>query len=146
MREETIQDAVVLSVEPDRIMVRIDKEAEECDGCHTCALKSMCRGKRDEHLELPVPLETGASRPGPGETVRIAYRAANAATAALAMFLPSLLGLFFGGFAASRLFGEGDGVFLLGCFGGLALGLAVSVVLARKSTALRPEIRLLPPA
>lgn len=145
MREETIQDAVVLSVEPERIMVRIDKSNEDCGGCRACALKILCRGKNDtNHLDLPVPVDAASPHPQPGQTVQVAYRAANAAVAAFIMFLPALLGLFFGGFIANRLAGEGDGIFVLGCLAGVVLGLAVTFVVSRASTALRPDIRLLP--
>ncbi|MCD8138991.1 MAG: SoxR reducing system RseC family protein [Planctomycetaceae bacterium] len=141
MQEETIQDAVVLSVDNDRVMVRMAKE-EDCGGCRSCALKNLCH-KESDHLDLPVRLEDGVPPPQPGETVRVGYRAANAAAAAFIMFLPALVGLFFGGFAVNRYWGEGDGLFLVGCFAGLGLGLVVTFAISRLSTALRPEIRLL---
>lgn len=143
MREEIVQEAVVLSVAPDRIMVRVDRKDEDCGGCRACALKSLCRGKEADHMDLPVPVDAETPELAPGETVRIAYRAANRAVAALVMFLPALLGVFFGGFAANALAGEGDGIFLLGCFSGLALGVLFTFVAARSSGALKPEIRLL---
>ncbi len=141
MREETVQDAVVLSVDANRVMVRMAKE-EDCGGCHSCALSKLCH-KESDHLDLPVELGIGVQPPRPGETVRVAYRAANAAVAALIMFLPALVGLCFGGFAVNRIWGEGDGLFLAGCLAGLVLGLAVTFAVSRLSTALRPDVRLL---
>lgn len=141
MQEETVQDAVVLSVDKNRVMVRMAKE-EDCGDCHSCALKNLCH-KESDHLDLPVRLGEGIAPPQPGETVRVGYRAANAAVAALIMFLPALVGLFFGGFVVNRYWGDGDGLFLIGCFAGLALGLAVTFAVSRLSTALRPDIRLL---
>lgn len=143
MQEETVQEGVVTSVGAEQITVRIEKKDEDCDGCCACKLKSLCRGRADEYMELSVPMQDGRERPVPGETVQVAYRATNAAVAAAIMFVPALVGLFFGGFIGNRFWGEGDGIFIVGCLAGLVVGLGLTFVVSRASTILRPEIRLL---
>lgn len=142
MSEEKIRRGTVIAVEPNRLVVRVEREEEEdCGGCRSCAMKSLCRGRTDGHLDLPVAIPEGMAK-SRGDRVTVAYRETNAAVASLLMFLPALLGLFFGGFAANAVFGAGDGIFLAGALGGLAAGLAVTFVVGRVSTALGPVVRL----
>ena len=70
------------------------------------------------------------------------YDPGNRAVAATILFLPSLAGLFLGGFAANRLWPGQDADFLLGCAGGFALGLLATAILAR-ARLFRPSARLI---
>lgn len=140
MDDFTVRDGTVLSVQPDAILVRIDKE-EDCGGCRSCAVRALCQGRDGGHLDIPLSPVPGVTAV-PGERVRVEYRGANPAVAALIMFVPALIGLFAGGLIGNR-YGEGsDGILLLGCLVGLVLGLVVSIVLS-KARSLRPEARLL---
>lgn len=143
MTDFTISEATVLAREADALVVRMDREEADCGGCGTCAVKALCRGRDGAHFDVRVPVSPDV-RAGPGDRVRVAYRGANAAVASLVMFLPALLGVIFGGFAANALVGEGDGVFLLGAAAGFALGVGATFLLARLAS-LRPEARLVRP-
>lgn len=141
--EYEVQTGSVLRVEPGRLIVRVERDDSECGGCRSCAVKSLCRGRDDGHMDLPVLFGSGEPPAREGEAVRIAYRAANPAIASIIMFVPALAGLFFGGFVGQWVLGEGDGNFLIGCLVGLVAGLGVSYVLARGVAGLRPDVRLL---
>lgn len=146
MSDFTIREATVLSVAGDGMLVRVDDEdAADCGGCRSCAMKSLCRGRDDGHLDLLVPRTGGEGEHSAGDRVRVAYRGANPAVASLIMFLPALAGVMFGGFVANAAFGGGDGVFLAGALGGIAMGIGATFVLARSLSSLRPEIRLAGP-
>lgn len=136
------QNGSVLKIETNKFIVRVERDPADCDGCKTCAVKALCRGKDDGHMELPVPYN-GTPPLEKGDAVQIAYRPTNAALAAIVMFLPSLLGLFFGGFIGHWMAGESDSTFLIGCFAGFFLGLALSFILARTIPALRPDVKFL---
>lgn len=140
MEEYIVREGTVLSVDPASVVVRIDKE-EECGGCRSCAVRSVCHGRESSHIDISVQPLDGVDN-SPGERVRIAYRGANPAVASIIMFVPSLVGLFLGGFAANRIWGESDGLFLAGCFGGLIVGLGLTLALSRIHS-LRPVARLL---
>lgn len=140
MTDFVVRDATVLATEPGALLVRMDEDAEECGGCGTCAVKALCRGRDGAHFDMRVPV-SGERNEKAGDRVRVAYRGANPAVASLVMFLPALVGVVFGGFLTKALLGGGDGIFLLGAFGGLALGFGATFLLARR-TSLRPEARL----
>lgn len=143
MADFTVREATVLSVAGDGLLVRVDDEdAADHSGCRSCAMKSLCRGRDDGHLELFVSRSGGEGEYLAGDRVRVAYRGANPAVASLIMFLPALAGVMFGGFVANAAFGGGDGVFLAGALGGAALGVGATFVLSRSLSSLRPEIRL----
>ncbi len=147
MDDYTIQDGTILTVEPGRAVVRIERE-DDCEGCHTCALKALCRGRESKHMDLPVdtgPDSGAAVAMSPGDQVKVAYRGANQAVAAVLLFLPGLLGLFFGGFLANRWWGGEDMTFLAGCLGGLAAGVLFTFIVARTSRSLRPDVRIVSP-
>ncbi len=148
--EYALRDGTVIDVLPGRIVVRVDRNDEECGGCGSCPMKGLCHGRDAGHLDLSVAVPEGGSGPGAplptlpgkGDRVRIAYCPANAALAALAMFAPALCGLLAGGLAGWRLGNGSDAVLLLGCGFGLAAGVAVSWVLARVSPSLKPKTKL----
>lgn len=140
MEDFTVREGTVVAIERDMAVVRIERE-EDCGGCRSCAMKALCRGRDTGHMDLVASLAGGAA-PSPGTRVQVAYRETNPALAALVMFVPSLLGLFFGGFAANRLWHASDGIFLAGCLVGLLAGLAATFVLYRLSSALKPAARL----
>lgn len=131
----------VVSVRDGEVVVRVERNEEDCGGCRSCAVKGLCRGRDTGHMDLRVD-SVGAPLPGVGDKVGVAYRSTNAALAALAMFLPALLGLLFGGLVGYRLADGGDAVFLVGCVVGFAAGLAVSWLLTRSVSSLRPHARL----
>lgn len=137
-----VQTGSVLRVEPGHLVVRVERDNSDCGGCRSCAVKALCRGRDDGHMDLPVAF-SGNPPANRGDKVRIAFRATNAAWAAVAMFIPSLLGLFFGGFAGHYLAGESDRAFLAGCFIGLLAGVGISYVLSKSVPGLRPDVRLL---
>ncbi|MCC8109068.1 MAG: SoxR reducing system RseC family protein [Planctomycetes bacterium] len=148
MDDYTIQNGTVLTVEPGRTVVRVERGDDNCEGCHTCALKALCRGRESKHMDLPVDTGTDgiASAPlSPGDPVKVAYRGANQAVAAVLLFLPGLIGLFFGGFLANRWWGGEDMTFLAGCLGGLAAGVIFTFIVARTSRRLRPDVRIVSP-
>ncbi|MCC8166700.1 MAG: SoxR reducing system RseC family protein [Planctomycetes bacterium] len=148
MDDYTIQDGTVLTVEPGRAVVRVERGGDDCDGCHTCALKALCRGRESKTMDLPVDTNrdgTAAGPMAPGDQVKVAYRGANQAVAAVILFLPGLIGLFFGGFAANRWWGGEDMTFLAGCLGGLAAGMLFTFIVARTSRSLRPDVRIVSP-
>lgn len=138
-----VKTGAVIDVLPGQVVVRVERDDADCGGCRSCAVRGLCRGRDSGHMDLPVAFE-GQPPAKTGDQVRIAYRAANAAVAALTMFLPALLGLFFGGFIGHRWFGDSDGMFLAGCLIGFILGLGVSYVLARTVASLKPDVKLLP--
>lgn len=137
------QTGTVIRVESGRLLVRVDRDDADCGGCRSCAVKALCRGRDSGHMDLPVSF-AGAAPAAVGDRVRVAYRSANAAVASLVMFLPSLAGLFFGGFAWQRLAGRTDRNFLLGCLAGFVLGLTVSFAASRKVVRLRLDVKLAP--
>lgn len=141
MTEATIYDGIVVSVETGRAIVRIRRDEDDCGGCSSCAVKGLCHGRDAGNMDLPVAVGNAADL-SPGDSVRIAYRGTNAAVAAFVMFLPALLGVLLGGFAANLLVGDGDGVFLFGVAVGLGLGLLVTFVLARCFAFLKPDVHL----
>ncbi len=142
--EDAVRDGIVIDAPTGGIVVRVDKNDEECGGCGSCAMKGLCHGRDAGHLDLFVPLSGLSDAPAPkkGARVRIAYRPANAALAALVMFVPPLCGLLAGGLAGWRLAG-GDAVLVLGCGAGLAVGTVASVVLARVCPSLKPKTKFL---
>lgn len=133
----------VVAVEPGRLLVRVER-TEDCGGCHTCAVRALCRGKDSGHMELPVGFD-GAAPAKEGDRVRIAYRPTNAAVASLVMFVPALLGLFLGGLTSYELAPENDGALLIGCLAGFAAGILVSYLLSRTVAGLKPDVKLLTP-
>lgn len=142
MDDAEIKKGIVAAIEPGGLVVRFDNE-EECGGCRSCAVKSLCRGRDSGQMELPLSLEREiASGYAIGDRIAIRYRAANPAVTAVILFLPTLLGLSFGGFIANVLFQGGDGVFLAGTAVGIAIGLAVTLAAYHAFPSLKPEIRL----
>lgn len=141
MEEQTIREGTVIGQAPGQIMVRIDKE-EDCEGCRSCAVKAMCRGREEKYMDVPVPV-SGDQPPAKGSPVRISYRAANPALAALIMFLPALVGLSLGGFAAAHLWPGSDVLLLAGCLIGVLVGITVTYAATKTMTSLRPHVRLL---
>lgn len=128
---DELKSGTVMRIVGDRAIVRIERDGEDCGGCRSCAVKALCRGRDVNRMELPVRLDSTRSV-HVGDTVMIVYHAGKQGVAALVMFLPSLVGLLLGGFAAQRLFGgEGDGLFLAGAAAGLGLGLAMTFALSR---------------
>ncbi len=137
------REGAILSVGPDWLLVRVDEEEfGEGDGCRSCAMRGMCHGRAARGTEVKVPVPD-AAKWQPGERVRLRYRQANPALAAVVMFLPALLGLLLGGFAANGLFGAGDGIFLAGSAGGLVLGLLITVAVNRLFPSLGPKAELI---
>ena len=137
--EYTIQKGTVLLADKDRLVVRVEREAEQgCDGCRACAMKSLCKGRDTGQMDLPAAAPAGKTY-RPGDSVTLAYKQANAAVAALIMFAPALVGLALGGWMAS---GRSDAVLLLGCAAGLALGLGLSWIVSRTAGALKPDVRV----
>lgn len=142
MDDFTTRPGTVVSAEPGRIVVRVEREAEEgCDGCRVCAMKSLCRGRDEGHMDLPVPVGRGAAF-HPGERVCLEYRLPGQAAAAAIMFIPALVGLLLGGLAAVRWTGGGDALLVLFCLCGLAGGVGATFLIARFGRSLRPEVRL----
>lgn len=141
MPDYVVKSATVLAVESAGLTVSAESDdAAECDGCSSCAVKTLCRGRDAGRMELTVPVAAGRlDEYAPGEKVWVAYRGANPAVASLVMFLPGLLGVVFGGFVANALIAVGDGVFLAGALGGLGFGVAMTFLLARTVPALRAE-------
>ena len=135
----SVESGTVIRVDGGELVVRIDRSGEDCGGCRSCAMKALCRGRDDGHMDLPVASD-GAEH-SVGDLVKVAYRVANPAVAAGIMFLPSLAGLFLGGFIGHGL-QRGDMYFLAGCFIGLAAGVGVSCLLGRLKP-LKPKTRLL---
>ncbi len=141
----TIETGAVIAVAPDHVVVRLEKREEDCGGCRSCAMKNLCGGRDAGHIDLRTPLAAEGDRPETGDAVRVAYRPANAALAAVVMFLPALAGLLLGGLAGYRLGGgDDDAVFVLGCLIGLAAGVGTSAALSRLSPALKPSVRIVP--
>lgn len=140
MDDYTIREGTVLDVQPDKVMVRIDKE-EDCGGCRSCAVRALCQGRDTGHLDLPLRPVDGVAAV-PGGRVRVAYRGANPAVAAVIMFVPALIGLFLGGFIGNRFWSGSDGILLAGCLLGLGLGVAATYGISQLRS-LRPEARLL---
>lgn len=142
MDDFTTRPGTVVAVEPGKIVVRLEKEAEEgCEGCRSCAMKGLCRGREEGHMDLPVPVGDSSTFQ-PGAQVSLSYRMPNQAVAAVAMFLPALIGLLLGGLAAVRWTGGGDALLLLFCLGGLACGVGVTFLIARFGASMRPDVRL----
>ena len=142
MSEYAIRDATVLAVDSCGALVTVDPETEaDCGGCSSCAMKSLCRGQDAGRLDVRIPVADGGQL-RPGERIRVAYRGANPAVAALILFLPGLLGVVFGGFAANALAGGGDGVFLTGALTGLAVGTGITYAVSRSVASLRPDAKL----
>lgn len=136
------REGVIVSVEPGKLLVRLDPEdAGESEGCKCCAMRGMCRGRTSRGMDVKVPV-TEADPRRPGERVRLSYHAANPALAAAIMFVPALVGLLFGGFVANWLLGEGDFVFLAGAGGGLVLGVLLTLIASRSIASLGPEVAL----
>lgn len=132
--------ATVLASEPGELLVRVDQEEADCGGCACCAVRGLCRGRDAGHFDVRVAVPDGRADK-PGDRVTVAYRGANPAVASLVMFLPSLIGVVFGGFVANAVFKPGDSIFLLGALAGLAIGVGLTFLLARMPS-LRPEVRL----
>lgn len=143
MEEYTVRGGAVLRAEGNRLVVGMDRMdgGEDCGGCGSCALKSLCRGRDVGRMELEVAVEPGTPIPAVGERVRVAYRGADPAAASLVMFAPALIGLFAGGFAAN-LVSEGDAVYLAGAGMGFLLGLAATFAAVRWLPSLRSEAHL----
>lgn len=138
-----VKDGTVIRLLPSGAVVRVDKDEEECKGCGVCPMKGLCHGKDAGHLDLPVDIPPGARQAvAADDRVRIAYRPANAALAALVMFVPALAGLLAGGLLGWRL-AMGDAVLVLGCGVGIALGVAVSAAAAKLSPSLKPKTKFL---
>lgn len=136
------QTGSVIRIEPGRFIVRVERDDSECGGCHSCAVRGLCRGRDTGHMDLPIAF-TGEPPARAGEKVTIAYRASNAAVASFVMFLPALLGLFLGGFIGYRMGESGDGPLIIGCLSGFFGGFAVSWLLAKSIPALQPDVRFL---
>ncbi len=134
-----IRDGTVVSTHPGRLIVRLQKGQEDCNGCRACALKSLCQDRASGYIDVEVR-STAAKEPG--DAVRVRYHSANPAWAALVLFLPSLLGLCAGGFVAQALVGGGDGVFVAGALIGAAVGVAVTFAMGKYAKATAPEITL----
>ncbi len=134
-----IRDGTVVSTLPGRLIVRLQKEQEDCNGCRACALKTLCHDRASGYIDVEVRA-TAAKEPG--DAVRISYHSANPAWASIALFLPSLVGLCAGGFVAQALAGGGDGVFVAGALIGAAVGVAITFALGKFAKATAPEITL----
>lgn len=138
------REGVITAVGPDRLTIRLDRKDEAAvSACGSCAMKSLCHSRAAEGAEL-ILRTTDVEGRRPGDRVRLAYREANPALAAGILFLPALAGLMTGGFAAERFFGQGNGTFLCGAFGGFLLGLAITFGVNRLVPSLRPKAELLP--
>ena len=137
-----IREGTVLAVEPGRLIVRVDREDdEECGGCVRCPMRGLCRGRDSGHLDIPVPIASDKTR-RVGDRVRVAYREVNPAIASAVLFLPSLTGLFLGGFLAHYFWSGGDGAFLAGCGAGLLAGMAATIAAGRLLRTTEREVRL----
>ncbi|MCL2000649.1 MAG: SoxR reducing system RseC family protein [Planctomycetes bacterium] len=140
-----LREGAVISIGLDRLRVRLDPEAarDENGGCRSCAMRGWCRGRWSGSGEVTVTVtDMNAAKRCLGERVRLHYVQANPALAAIILFVPALVGLALGAFAAAWLFGGEDKVFLIGAGCGFALGLLVTFAINRLSLSLRPIIKL----
>lgn len=135
------QTGSVLRVEPGRLVIRVKRDESECGGCHSCAVKSLCRGRDSGHMDLPVSF-TGEPPAKEGDTVHIAYKKSNAAIASLVIFLPALAGLIIGGIIGYRMGDTRDAPLIIGCLAGFFGGIGISFVLSKCIPSLRPDVRL----
>lgn len=140
MKDFEIRSATVLAAEAGSLLVRVERKYDEdCGGCRSCAMKNLC-GKRDAgHIDLRIAGGAGGIRVG--DTVKVAYHSTNPAVAATLLFAPPLLGALLGAIVAwwARV---GDAGFVLGCFLGLAAGIAATYATSRMVPSLRPAAHL----
>ncbi len=139
MSDMVRRDGIVVHSAPGVMRVRLEKEREDCDGCHSCALKNLCSSHASGHIEVDVA--TNEVR-RPGDPVTILYHSANPAMAAFVLFFPALAGLCGGGYLARMLWGAGDMVFVGGALVGAALGVGATYIVNRVFRATAPKITL----
>lgn len=120
----------VLSAEPGKAWV----EATEHNGCGACASKDSCGisglGKFFSRRRAPIPVACGSAQAGQELTVGIA-EAGLLKAAVWAYILPALLAVL----GAALMSPKGDAAAVLGMLGGLAGGLVIARLFAR-----RPDI------
>lgn len=135
----TVQKGMVLSANGSNLIVRLDHNPNQAaTGCRSCAMKAVCKGMETGQMDLPVAAPGGAEY-APGDEIVIAYKQANAALAAAAMFVPPLAGLAAGGWLLRA---GSDMTLLLGCALGFAAGLAATWLISKKADILRPRIEV----
>lgn len=143
MEEGEIRKGMVLSVADGQAMVRLTADDEDCGGCRSCAVRSLCQGKDYGKMDLLLPVPPGLEgKLKAGRDVSVRYIPAHAGFAGMALFLPSLIGLALGGWAGWRL-GNSDAALLAGCAAGLLLGVGATFALNRIVRSLHPYAELL---